>query len=471
MSDDDYTSDEEHAMPVNAPSRSHRSSTFDSDDEAREVDELTGGGSDKKHKADAQARAQARKESEKTFQNIMKYISDPPTVTLQHSKRGVAYWSGRSIDGRQINFRGVTGFLDDFIFPTPSSQSGETADVRSISVGVDYEAEANESLRADCTPCNRAPPSGPHDESLPDGCLARGRKHGILVHHQTQQLCVAHMNGKCPVNAGQLSSDNYDACALALLDFFRNLNYIHLANEIVVSHGQGLETDLDMATAVDMLFYVAGDIQETHAIELKTCSIPIDRPYQVGGKLRFPLMDYDDTPYNRHSAQVMLTIMLFEMHMGQDPLVWRGFTHFWLVYVNPTSKKVTRIGPAQWIYDMHVRSNMYRFMLSVQQGQKLNDSKVSRYLSQTPSHASDADARKSSSSSSGAPSSGKKTPKKQPSKSKKPDPSKSPNPKRRCSGPRDTYVSPSASGARQLQRDSSSSDEDDEDEEQMDDDW
>lgn len=470
MSDDDYTSDYEQSMPVNAPSRSHRLSTFDSDDEAREVEELTA--SDKKQKTDAHARAQARKESEKTFQNIIKFISDPPTVTLQHSRRGVAYWSGRSIDGKQIKFRGVTGFLDDFIYPTPSSQNAETADVRSINVGVDYEAEANASLRPDCAPCNRAPPSGPSDESLPDGCLARGTKHGILVHRQTQQLCLAYMNGKCPVNAGQMSSENYDACALALVDFFRNQNYIHLANEIVVSHGQGLESDLDMATAVDMLFYIAGDIQETHAIELKTCSVPIDRPYQVGGKLRYPLMDYDDTPYNRHSVQVMLTIMLFEMHMGQDPLVWRGFTHFWLVYVNPLSKKVTRIGPAQWIYDAHVRANMYQFMLSVQQEQKMQDSKIIRYLSRTPAHASAADPHQSSCSTSGAVSHGNKTSKKQPSKSKKPDPSKSPNPKRRCSGVSDAHRPASASISRAPQTASSSSDDDDDDEEEeMDDDW
>jgi hypothetical protein len=293
----------------------------------------------------------------KIFDDLLKSLTKPPAVSLKVGKLGQKYWMGCGANGRPIYLEGITRFLNEFVFTTPESVPGREADVARPADFAKEVAQQTQPITGVVLG-----PEGLAGKTPQNGCMCYGMEHGILVHEQVQKLCMTYMNAVCNDRTPVVIDPKHtDRCALALYHFFREQRWIHVKNEHVV-----FDVAIGRATAIDMVFRSI-DRQELVAVELKTGSDDLDIPVSPGAKFRFPLLGISDTPRNRYTAQVLMTMLILEMHMGQDKERWKGFDRYCIVHINPHTHAISCFDPADWIREDVLRKTLYDFALSMHQ--------------------------------------------------------------------------------------------------------
>lgn len=318
----------------------------------------------RKHTSSASTASTAQKKTAPdegviNIETRMAELQAPCPVHLQFNRHGVGYWQG-ILGGTRVKFQGVTRFLSKHVF----NHVEECYYTTNRSGARDLSAIANHQTNEAADLVGDSDVSALNYSEVRAGCKAVGRDHGIIVHQELGELCQQISFGLIGSHAAnqkiyETSRKTFDDCSVRLYEYCKSFGWYLVASEKVV-----YDLGTKMATAIDFLFYrnTTREQPSLIAIELKTGTHPIMELMSPGAKLRGPLSDFDDTPYNQYTAQLMITIMLEEMRLGQDKSKWKFVNESYIIHINPRTKDITRLPPAEWAYDSKVRKRVYDFM-------------------------------------------------------------------------------------------------------------
>lgn len=294
--------------------------------------------------------------------SFMKRHRHCPVKLSYSSRSGRARW--RLAESDDVRFTGVTTFLSDHVYrhyeedmytERRGAKSGAPVE-RGVTSSVIGEAAGSvRSSLADSVGCGRL------RKDVPAGCLALGREHGIIVHEDQGNLLQLKM-ARCDLkNFYDKHRREPDMCAVELVRQYDRWGWFPLAVELV-TYNVFADMGLGLATAVDCVFQrvASGGLV---FVELKTGTEDLHKPSEIGATLRGPLAGIPDTPYNRYSAQVALTLAIMEMQDGQSREVWNGPHECYIVHIDPTTKIIQRLPPAEWVMGPAEKPGLFRAAL------------------------------------------------------------------------------------------------------------
>ncbi|MBS1586653.1 MAG: hypothetical protein JSS82_14050 [Bacteroidetes bacterium] len=308
---------------------------------------------------------------EDRLRSIDDAVLDCPVKLVSYNKK--TFWLG-SFAGKPTKFQGVTTFLANYIFNEKDEYSRDESSlnpdniskiVQQQTVGAVRELGADSELLS-------------HQQMHPTArCYGFGKGHGIIVHHDLGYLLTKFSVALIKSSAEYKSFEEThhrspDPCAVELEKHFKELGWMLIRSEYVV-----FDLACGKASAIDFLFRRVRD-GNLIAVELKTGQEDIDQVNAATPKLRGPLADIDDTLLNRFSTQLLFSIMLEEMRVGQGHR-WKFVDEAYIVHINSHTKRITRKPIAVWGYSSKRRKALYQFACDTHRQEIENTRTLNQY--------------------------------------------------------------------------------------------